>query len=188
MSAIVSIGEWIVQPRRSLDLTQRELAQRTNCALATIKKIEIDECRPSRELAIAMADVLPIPADLKTVFVECARGLRAVDALGSTGPAREATKDNSRLPTAHNPLSATPFVGREQGLQQIAAYLRDPACRLLTLVGPGGIGKTRQACALGDFRSAAWLWSEREWNSGATSRWRGGRGHCSQKKRLCGKR
>jgi hypothetical protein len=39
----------------------------------------------------------------------------------------------------------TPFVGRIQELADIAQRLADPACRLLTLVGPGGIGKTRLA-------------------------------------------
>src|SRR6185295_14211470 len=43
------------------------------------------------------------------------------------------------------PLQATPFIGREAELAQIAQLLNDPACRLLTLVGSGGIGKTRLA-------------------------------------------
>jgi predicted ATPase/DNA-binding CsgD family transcriptional regulator len=47
---------------------------------------------------------------------------------------------------AHNlPAQTTPFVGRTHELADIAALLADPACRLLTLVGPGGIGKTRLA-------------------------------------------
>src|ERR1041384_7645784 len=37
------------------------------------------------------------------------------------------------------------FVGREDELTQISVLFADPACRLLTLVGPGGIGKTRLA-------------------------------------------
>jgi predicted ATPase len=46
----------------------------------------------------------------------------------------------------HNlPAQLTPFVGRENELADIQAMLRDPDCRLLTLVGPGGIGKTRLA-------------------------------------------
>jgi predicted ATPase/DNA-binding CsgD family transcriptional regulator len=38
-----------------------------------------------------------------------------------------------------------PFVGRQDELNEIAALLADPACRLLTLLGPGGIGKTHLA-------------------------------------------
>ncbi|MBI1730890.1 tetratricopeptide repeat protein [Candidatus Acetothermia bacterium] len=43
------------------------------------------------------------------------------------------------------PTQPTPFLGREQELAEITAHLRDTPCRLLTLVGPGGIGKTRLA-------------------------------------------
>ena len=44
----------------------------------------------------------------------------------------------------HNlPAQPTPFVGREQELAEIGSRLYDPACRLLTLVGPGGRSKTR---------------------------------------------
>jgi DNA-binding SARP family transcriptional activator/predicted ATPase len=43
------------------------------------------------------------------------------------------------------PVSTTPFVGRRQELAELLRRLRDPHCRLLTLVGPGGIGKTRLA-------------------------------------------
>jgi predicted ATPase/DNA-binding SARP family transcriptional activator len=39
----------------------------------------------------------------------------------------------------------TPFVGREVELAELGERLCDPACRLLTMVGPGGIGKTRLA-------------------------------------------
>jgi predicted ATPase/class 3 adenylate cyclase len=46
----------------------------------------------------------------------------------------------------HNlPRQATEFLGRENELTEIASHLRDTPCRLLTLVGPGGIGKTRLA-------------------------------------------
>lgn len=43
------------------------------------------------------------------------------------------------------PAETTPFFGRENELREIVDLLADPACRLLTLVGPGGIGKTRLA-------------------------------------------
>lgn len=43
------------------------------------------------------------------------------------------------------PPQLTPFVGRRPELAEIARLLADPDCRLLTLVGPGGIGKSRLA-------------------------------------------
>ncbi len=45
----------------------------------------------------------------------------------------------------HLPPQTTPFVGREDELARIAELLKKPSCRLISLVGPGGIGKTRLA-------------------------------------------
>ena len=39
----------------------------------------------------------------------------------------------------------TSFIGRDRELAEISTLLEDPNCHLLTLVGPGGIGKTRLA-------------------------------------------
>lgn len=43
------------------------------------------------------------------------------------------------------PAQATPFIGRERELAELRAGLAEADCRLLTLVGAGGIGKTRLA-------------------------------------------
>jgi predicted ATPase/DNA-binding SARP family transcriptional activator len=43
------------------------------------------------------------------------------------------------------PASATPFIGRQMELAHVAGLLENPTCRLITIVGPGGIGKTRLA-------------------------------------------
>jgi len=48
-------------------------------------------------------------------------------------------------PPANLPAQSTPFVGRKGELSEIARLLTDPDCRLVTLVGPGGGGKTRLA-------------------------------------------
>lgn len=43
------------------------------------------------------------------------------------------------------PLQPTPFIGRQEELHRLARLLVDPAARLVTILGPGGIGKTRLA-------------------------------------------
>jgi predicted ATPase/DNA-binding CsgD family transcriptional regulator len=43
------------------------------------------------------------------------------------------------------PVQLTPFIGREEELDELNGLLADPTCRLLTLVGPGGSGKTSLA-------------------------------------------
>ena len=72
----------------------------------------------------------------------------------------------------HLPAPLTPFVGREAELAAVKARLRDPACRLLTLVGPGGIGTLGgiaavsigeyHTCAL-DTTGAVWCWGSNEY-------------------------
>jgi len=48
-------------------------------------------------------------------------------------------------PVNNLPASVTPFIGRKKEITEMKTLLRDNDCRLLTLVGPGGIGKTRLA-------------------------------------------
>jgi predicted ATPase/class 3 adenylate cyclase len=48
-------------------------------------------------------------------------------------------------PQSNLPLPATPFFGRETELSQLERLLGDPECRLITLTGIGGSGKTRLA-------------------------------------------
>jgi len=52
------------------------------------------------------------------------------------------TADESPI---HLPSQVTVFIGREMELAKIASMLEDPACRLISLVGIGGCGKTRLA-------------------------------------------
>lgn len=67
------------------------------------------------------------------------------------GAAKEMELPDRMASPRHNlPAQITPFVGRENELAEIRTRLQDPACRLLTLLGPGGIGKTRLALRLAE--------------------------------------
>lgn len=55
----------------------------------------------------------------------------------------ERVTEERPLPYHHFPTTLTPLVGRKAELDYLTQTLQDPACRLLTITGPGGIGKTR---------------------------------------------
>ena len=143
-----SFGEWLKRRREQLRLTQRKLATAVYCSVAMIKKIEADERRPSVELAELLAESLKVPQPDKAIFVEVARGERPVDLLWEVHTQDEGAASTSSL---HGPppfpRPSTPFVGRANELAQIGERLAQPNCRMLTLVGPGGIGRTRLAIA-----------------------------------------
>ncbi|MEZ4863090.1 MAG: hypothetical protein R3C14_17350 [Caldilineaceae bacterium] len=68
----------------------------------------------------------------------------------------------SKARVGYLPPPLTSLIGRADELTELAADLRHPTYRCLTLVGPGGIGKTRLARALGeqmadDFADGVWL-------------------------------
>ncbi len=77
-------------------------------------------------------------------------------------PTTETTALYERIRAAlarrHNlPPQPTPFVGREAELAEIARLLDDPDCRLVTILGPGGIGKTRLALQAAMARTDAFM-------------------------------
>ncbi|MBX3085800.1 MAG: helix-turn-helix domain-containing protein [Anaerolineae bacterium] len=150
-----SFGGWLRRRRKALDLTQAELADQVGCALTTIQKIEADIRRPSKQIAERFADVLAISVESRTSFVSFAR--RMIDT--SSALPLDLT---SPMPVSVIPSQSTPFLGRETELAQIADRLTDPHCRLLTLIGLGGTGKTRlavQAAAArtGDFADGVYF-------------------------------
>lgn len=150
-----SFGYWLQRRRKALDLTQAELARRSGCSAATIRKIEADERKPSLQLAELLAEQLQIPDDQKDSFVQFARGVDISSKIGMETPDSESlvgmllpTKDDFRAGIPHNlPTQTTPFFGRKDELAALARFLTDPQKRLVTVMGPGGMGKTRLVLA-----------------------------------------
>lgn len=72
--------------------------------------------------------------------------VQAAAPLTSTRPQHQPIVAASPAPVALPlPAQSTQFIGRDAELAEIERLLMDPDCRLLTLIGPGGIGKTRLA-------------------------------------------
>jgi predicted ATPase/transcriptional regulator with XRE-family HTH domain len=147
MDAEVSFGAWVGKRRRLLDLTREQLAQCVGCSLSGLRKIESDERRPSRQIAELLAQCLEIPPAEIPTFVKVARGVERVERLKTAAPlpAPVRSRPTPSPPVVQLPTPLTPMIGRDAELATLARLLRDPQCRLLTLVGPGGIGKTRLA-------------------------------------------
>jgi predicted ATPase/transcriptional regulator with XRE-family HTH domain len=157
MSDIISLGLWIKRRRKALDLTQEALAALVGCSKELIAKIEGDARRPSREIASLLATHLQLAADERVPFIKVTRAELGTDRLappaqsvarGAFVPAQtiagpDTPGQRPPTPPTNLPTPPTALIGRVQELAQICAVLRTPAARLVTLSGPGGIGKTR---------------------------------------------
>lgn len=141
MDSIVSFGDWVRSRRKSLDLTQDQLGSLVGCSVSAIRKIESDQRRPSRQISDILANVLQIAPEQKEDFIRSARGDWRAFALGSFSAAQTGTVQKwSSLPIPPGEL-----IGRSIELEHLLELLRDERRRLVTIVGLGGIGKTRLA-------------------------------------------
>jgi predicted ATPase len=64
-------------------------------------------------------------------------------------PAPPASSSDRRRPRSL-PVTSTTLIGREQDVVEVSTLLAKPEVRLVTLTGPGGVGKTRLAIAVGE--------------------------------------
>lgn len=136
-----SFGYWLRLKRKALDLTREDLAKQLGYSAATIRKIEDEERHPSAQVVERLAEVFNISPDEHAEFLSFARGDRR------TAPA-EIKEDtpwhNLAKSTGSNlPATVTSLIGREQEIALVREYLSNNDIRLVTLIGPPGIGKTR---------------------------------------------
>jgi len=152
MQPETSFGEWVRRRRKALDLTQEQLADLVGCSYSTIRKIESDERRPSIQVAELLASNLKIDDDQRTRFLQVARGYMLADKLPGSSSGIEPfdqtqggpdSSSQTFIPPTNLPATSTPFIGRQQDIVSLTKLIQDPLCRLITLVGQGGMGKTR---------------------------------------------
>jgi predicted ATPase/transcriptional regulator with XRE-family HTH domain len=137
-----TFGEWLQHQRSLRRLTREEFAKRVGCSVSALRKIEYGARRPSAQIAELMANCLDVPPEERSTFVRVARGELSVDRL----PLESKSVITPNIsPKINLPIFPTPLIGRDHAVEQLSQLVGDPQCRLLTLVGPGGIGKTRLA-------------------------------------------
>src|SRR5829696_3429203 len=113
-------GQWLKQRRKILDLTREDLAQRVDCPLSSIEKIESGERRPSRQVAGLLAECLGIPPDERAAFERFARSEPRQDVATQPGnlpkasPWRTAHRERTNLP-----LPLTSLVGRTHQVEEV---------------------------------------------------------------------
>jgi len=139
-----TFAELLRVQRHALGLTQAELAERAKLSERTISDMERGLKTPHRTTMRLLADAMALsPAELDEM--ETARRARS----------QQLADARTHSPQHDLPSPGTSFVGREQLLADVRRRLDSPSvgCRLLTLTGPGGTGKTRLALeAVGELR------------------------------------
>jgi transcriptional regulator with XRE-family HTH domain len=73
MHEAAPFGAWLKQRRRTLDLTQGDLANLVGCSTDTIYRLEAGTRRPSKQIVQRLLMVLEIPAAQASAFLNVAR-------------------------------------------------------------------------------------------------------------------
>jgi predicted ATPase/DNA-binding XRE family transcriptional regulator len=138
----VGFGSTVRSLRIAAGLTQAELAEQAAVSERTVSDLERGLRRTvypatARNLAAALS----VGREDLPGFLSAARRGPGVE----TGARDDAT---GAIPADHRariPIPLTRLLGREPDLALALSLVRDPRVRLVTIVGPGGIGKTRLA-------------------------------------------
>jgi non-specific serine/threonine protein kinase len=123
--------------RTSADLTQEELAERAGVSARLVSDLERGVIqRPRRDTVQMLADGLALTGSERDTFVAIARRRLGASSAASAPPPPAPVE---------LPLPPATIVGRQREVTATTQLLLQPEVRLLTLTGPGGVGKTRLA-------------------------------------------
>jgi predicted ATPase/DNA-binding NarL/FixJ family response regulator/transcriptional regulator with XRE-family HTH domain len=151
-----AFGALLRQHRLAAGLTQAALGERSGIAERTIQDLERGASRPRRATVRRLARALAL---LPTALIELeavssaprrTRTTDAPEADASRVPSDSMSSQRPALlasvalndPQNNLPIQPTALLGRETELAEVRALLKG-AARLVTLIGPGGVGKTR---------------------------------------------
>ena len=134
--APASFGAQLKTLREASGFTQEELATIAGLSVHAVSALERGaRRRPQLDTVRALSAALDLKPPMRDALVASAR------------PARQSAAADE-LRAGALPLPLTSLIGRDHDLTLLGQWLVDPAVRLITLIGPGGVGKTRLALEL----------------------------------------
>ncbi len=132
-----SFGTRLRHLRTAAHLTQEQLAERAGLTVKAISALERGERRhPYPHTVQALAAALDVSDDERDLLFA---------AIPRRGSVEAPPQENI---AASPPIPSTPLVGRDADVSAILRLIENAQGRLLTLVGPGGVGKTSLAAHL----------------------------------------
>jgi transcriptional regulator with XRE-family HTH domain len=128
-----SFGAQLKALREAAGYTQEELATIADLSVHAVSALERGERRrPHVETVRALCAALDLSGATRDALVASARA-----------PADNTAVDELSGVSLALPIPPTALLGRDADVQKLRHWLADPAVRLITLTGPGGVGKTR---------------------------------------------
>lgn len=139
--AISFFGQMLRRYRAAANLSQEELAERAHLSARAISDLERGVKRaPRKETVELLANALALSPQKRALFVSSARPALAPPP----------TPEPLRLVGGDLTTPLTPLLGRERELLAASKLLARQDVRLMTITGPGGVGKTRFALFLAE--------------------------------------
>ena len=123
-----SFGAQLKALRETAGYTQEELATIAGLSVHAVSALERGERRrPHVETVRALSAALDLTGDIRDALIGSARA-----------PVHHAAVDE--LSDTSLPVILTTLLGRDAEMETLRRWLADPAVRLITLTGPGGVG------------------------------------------------
>ena len=142
-----SFGEELRRLRVHAGLTQEELAERAGITAQAIGALERgDRRRPYPHTVRSLSAALGLSQPEQDALIRLVRAVETEPAPPPRPPAE---------PITALPVPPTPLFGRDQVRQEVSDLLSRPGLRLITMTGPGGVGKTRLAVEIAASSAAA---------------------------------
>jgi predicted ATPase/DNA-binding XRE family transcriptional regulator len=144
MGVVTSVADLLKQYRAAAGLTQEELADRAGVSTRAISDLERGiKQRPYPNTVRRLVQALELDEVTAANFQRASRaGGGAVAALRESA---EVVRGSTSFP-----VQPTTFIGRQREVKEIKILLAREEVRLLTLTGPGGVGKSRLALRIAE--------------------------------------